>query len=150
MAPSATTEEVAPMQFPNHGKGSQTIHASVLHGPRDLRLVRSLPRPSYRYTEIWGLLPTRLLYLPAPSSADDDLMLRRRGTSSDLVTASFRSPSSRPASAAPTSRTTGNSRTETSALARRFPWVTSRPAPSSPSAHRVSYRWRHFLPFQVT
>ncbi|KAI0915009.1 GroES-like protein [Ustulina deusta] len=47
MAPSATTEEVAPMQFPNHGKGSQTIHASVLHGPRDLRLeTRNIERPS--------------------------------------------------------------------------------------------------------
>ncbi|TGJ81803.1 hypothetical protein E0Z10_g6964 [Xylaria hypoxylon] len=46
MAPSAANE-VAPMQFPIHGKGSQTIYASVLHGPRDLRLeTRNLERPS--------------------------------------------------------------------------------------------------------
>ncbi|KAI0868834.1 sorbitol dehydrogenase [Hypoxylon argillaceum] len=45
MAPSATTE-IAPMQLPVHGKGSQTISASVLHGPRDLRLeTRSIEPP---------------------------------------------------------------------------------------------------------
>ncbi|KAI1133579.1 sorbitol dehydrogenase [Nemania abortiva] len=46
MAPSATTE-VAPMQLPVHRKGSQMISASVLHGPRDLRLeTRNIERPS--------------------------------------------------------------------------------------------------------
>ncbi|KAI1430376.1 GroES-like protein [Xylaria sp. FL1777] len=46
MAPSAATE-VASMQFPIHGKASQTIYASVLHGPRDLRLeTRSIERPN--------------------------------------------------------------------------------------------------------
>ncbi|KAI0421076.1 GroES-like protein [Xylaria grammica] len=46
MAPSAATD-VAPMQLPTHGKGPQTIYASVLHGPRDLRLeTRNIERPS--------------------------------------------------------------------------------------------------------
>ncbi|KAI5919873.1 sorbitol dehydrogenase [Camillea tinctor] len=37
MAPSAT-DEITPMQLPVHSKGSSKINASVLHGPRDLRL----------------------------------------------------------------------------------------------------------------
>ncbi|KAI1877486.1 hypothetical protein JX265_003494 [Neoarthrinium moseri] len=37
MAPSATVDEIAPMHLPAHSKRS-TINASVLHGPRDLRL----------------------------------------------------------------------------------------------------------------
>ncbi|KAI0457540.1 sorbitol dehydrogenase [Xylaria acuta] len=46
MAPSAATE-AAPMQPPVRGKGSQIITASVLHGPRDLRLeTRNIDRPS--------------------------------------------------------------------------------------------------------
>ncbi|KAI8956278.1 sorbitol dehydrogenase [Xylaria longipes] len=46
MAPSAATE-AAPMQLPVRGKGSQMITASVLHGPRDLRLeTRDIDRPS--------------------------------------------------------------------------------------------------------
>ncbi|KAI0541256.1 GroES-like protein [Xylaria digitata] len=45
MAPSATNAD-SPMQLPIHGKGSQTIYASVLHGPRDLRLeTRDIERP---------------------------------------------------------------------------------------------------------
>ncbi|KAI0426127.1 GroES-like protein [Xylaria sp. FL1042] len=45
MAPSAVAA-ASPMQFPIHGKGSQTIYASVLHGPRDLRLeMRNIERP---------------------------------------------------------------------------------------------------------
>ncbi|KAJ8131333.1 hypothetical protein O1611_g2299 [Lasiodiplodia mahajangana] len=46
MAPSATTE-AAPMQRPIHGKGTQTISASVLHGPRDLQLeTKTIERPN--------------------------------------------------------------------------------------------------------
>ncbi|KAI1308167.1 GroES-like protein [Xylaria venustula] len=46
MAPSAATE-ASPMQFPIQGKGPQTIYASVLHGPRDLRLeTRTIDRPN--------------------------------------------------------------------------------------------------------
>ncbi|KAI1113155.1 sorbitol dehydrogenase [Nemania sp. NC0429] len=46
MAPSATTE-ITPVQLPAHRKGPQTISASVLHGPRDLRLeTRSIGPPS--------------------------------------------------------------------------------------------------------
>ncbi|KAI1179400.1 sorbitol dehydrogenase [Nemania sp. FL0916] len=45
MAPSATTD-VAPMLVPVHGKGAHTVSASVLYGPRDLRLeTRNLERP---------------------------------------------------------------------------------------------------------
>ncbi|KAI0399371.1 sorbitol dehydrogenase [Xylaria palmicola] len=45
MAPSATSE-TTPMQLPVHGKRSQAITASVLHGPRDLRLeTRGIDRP---------------------------------------------------------------------------------------------------------
>ncbi|KAI1275262.1 GroES-like protein [Xylaria sp. FL0933] len=45
MAPSAAAE-ASPMRFPIHEKGSRTIYASVLHGPRDLRLeTRSIERP---------------------------------------------------------------------------------------------------------
>ncbi|KAI1755567.1 sorbitol dehydrogenase [Xylaria castorea] len=46
MAPSAATE-ATPMQLSNYGKASQIITASVLHGPRDLRLeTRGIDRPS--------------------------------------------------------------------------------------------------------
>ncbi|KAI1157849.1 sorbitol dehydrogenase [Nemania serpens] len=46
MAPSATTE-ITPVQLPVHRKGSQTISASVLYGPRDLRLeTRNIGPPS--------------------------------------------------------------------------------------------------------
>ncbi|KAI0553319.1 sorbitol dehydrogenase [Xylaria curta] len=46
MAPSAATQ-ATPMQLSNYGKASQTITASVLHGPRDLRLeTRNIDRPS--------------------------------------------------------------------------------------------------------
>ncbi|KAI0447109.1 sorbitol dehydrogenase [Xylaria telfairii] len=46
MAPSATTE-AAPMQLNIHGKESQKVTASVLHGPGDLRLeTRNIDRPS--------------------------------------------------------------------------------------------------------
>ncbi|KAI0184286.1 chaperonin 10-like protein [Xylaria flabelliformis] len=46
MAPSAATQ-ATPMQLSNYGKASQTIIASVLHGPRDLRLeTRNIDRPS--------------------------------------------------------------------------------------------------------
>ncbi|KAI1738796.1 sorbitol dehydrogenase [Xylaria scruposa] len=45
MAPSAATQ-ATPMQLSNYGKASQTITASVLHGPRDLRLeTRNIDRP---------------------------------------------------------------------------------------------------------
>ncbi|KAI0132575.1 alcohol dehydrogenase GroES-like domain-containing protein [Xylariales sp. AK1849] len=45
MAPSAMVDEAAPMHLPVHSKCS-TINASVLHGPRDLRLeVRSIEDP---------------------------------------------------------------------------------------------------------
>ncbi|KAI0854563.1 sorbitol dehydrogenase [Xylaria cubensis] len=46
MAPSAATQ-ATPMQLSNYGKVSQTITASVLHGPRDLRLeTKNIDRPS--------------------------------------------------------------------------------------------------------
>ncbi|KAI1197904.1 sorbitol dehydrogenase [Nemania serpens] len=46
MAPSATTD-ITPVQLPIHRKGSQTISASVLYGPRDLRLeTRNIGPPS--------------------------------------------------------------------------------------------------------
>ncbi|KAK5634459.1 hypothetical protein RRF57_010172 [Xylaria bambusicola] len=38
MAPSAAVDEISPMQSTIPGKGAQMIYASVLHGPRDLRL----------------------------------------------------------------------------------------------------------------
>ncbi|KAK9422743.1 putative Chaperonin 10-like protein [Seiridium unicorne] len=45
MAPSAMIDEIAPMHLPVHSKCS-TINASVLHGPRDLRLeVRNIEDP---------------------------------------------------------------------------------------------------------
>ncbi|KAH6660452.1 chaperonin 10-like protein [Truncatella angustata] len=45
MAPSAMVDEIAPMHLPVHSKRS-TISASVLHGPRDLRLeARSIEDP---------------------------------------------------------------------------------------------------------
>lgn len=46
MAPSAMIDEMAPMQLPVHPKWS-TINASVLHGPRDLRLeTRAIGEPA--------------------------------------------------------------------------------------------------------
>ncbi|CAJ2513575.1 Uu.00g016940.m01.CDS01 [Anthostomella pinea] len=46
MAPSAAAE-VAPMQLPVYSKGLSSISASVLHGPRDLRLeVKSIAEPT--------------------------------------------------------------------------------------------------------
>ncbi|KAI1488207.1 sorbitol dehydrogenase [Biscogniauxia mediterranea] len=45
MAPSAT-DEIAPMQLPVHPKSPNKINASVLHGPRDLRLeLRTIDEP---------------------------------------------------------------------------------------------------------
>ncbi|KAI0598304.1 sorbitol dehydrogenase [Biscogniauxia sp. FL1348] len=45
MAPSAT-DEITPMQLPVHSKGPNKVNASVLHGPRDLRLeVRTIDEP---------------------------------------------------------------------------------------------------------
>lgn len=45
MAPSVMIDEIAPMHLPVHSKRS-TISASVLHGPRDLRLeTRSIEEP---------------------------------------------------------------------------------------------------------
>lgn len=38
MAPSAMAD-AAPMQLPAYSKYSNKVNASVLHGPRDLRLV---------------------------------------------------------------------------------------------------------------
>ncbi|KAI0509266.1 GroES-like protein [Xylaria bambusicola] len=47
MAPSAATDEIAPMQSTILGKGAQMIYASVLHGPRDVRLeTRTVEPPS--------------------------------------------------------------------------------------------------------
>jgi hypothetical protein len=153
MAPSAT-DEPAPMQLPVTSKAS-TINASVLHGPRDLRLVNSFlflvtPSPcppSFPRSRIDRLHEVRvpvLLFLDPPLateilSSPSGTMLtnmpghhRSGGASRTPASASFKSPSRPQASVALMSRTTRSLPMETSVPACLCPWDTNLPVLLSP------------------
>ena len=51
MAPSAENDESTPMGSVMQGKGSGVVYASVLYGPRDLRLVTPPFHECHRHTE---------------------------------------------------------------------------------------------------
>lgn len=87
MAPSAMSDETAPMQLPVHPKWS-TINASVLHGPRDLRMVSdrrllrglvlheisSFPSPPL----FFGVWSSKVLTCLAPAGIQSPWGARRR------------------------------------------------------------------------
>ena len=153
MAPSAMLEIEEPMQLPAspvYTSKPSSIIASVLHGPRDLRLVSCFPR-SHCYTKIRVYTPspfTRLLFLErrrgvgvrrAASENNrprltTNFAYRRTGALRTRELASCRLPLNLREFAAQTSPITRSSPMATSAPANRSPLAMSPPALSLPSA----------------